>query len=107
MFKRCSCADELFDSMQDAQRDFILKEDLHNDQLIYEAMQALNNAAETFEKMGCLSRAEEVTAVMVSLSESECNQSIKRSNGFDSEAMEVFRLLGFEPKDLGLIDEGY
>lgn len=105
MFKRGSCADELFDSMQEAQQEAILEEVRHQDQLVYAAMQELNDAADSFERMGRTVRAEEVTAVMVSLAELKNKPKTKKINDSRSEAARTFKFLGFKPKDLGLIDD--
>ena len=105
MFKRGSCADELFESMQDAQQEALLEEAQHHDQLVYAAMQALNDAADSFERMGRTARAEEVTAVMVSLADSKDKPKAKKPKDSKSEAAKTFKFLGFKPKDLGLIDD--
>ena len=70
IFKRGSCAEELFDGMQNAQQQVLVEEDQQHDQLVFAAMQALNSAAESFERVGRVARAEEVTAVIISLADS-------------------------------------
>jgi hypothetical protein len=70
IFKQGSCAEELFEGMQNAQQEALLEESQQYDQLVFAAMQALNNAAESFERVGRTARAEEVTAVMISLADS-------------------------------------
>jgi hypothetical protein len=69
IFKQGSCADEVFDGMQSAMQAAIEKEDTHQEQLVYAAMQALNDAAQNFEMGGRSIRAAEVTEVMNSLAE--------------------------------------
>jgi len=100
-FKQGSCADELFESMQNAQQEVIVKEAQQHDSLILQAMQALNDAAESFESVGRTARAAEVTAVMVSLSETKAKPKSKGK----SDAAETFKFFGFKPKDLGLADD--
>jgi hypothetical protein len=73
IFKQGSCEQELFEGMQNAQQESLIQEVQHQDQLVFAAMQELNNAAEAFERVGRKVRAEEVTAVMVSLAESSDN----------------------------------
>lgn len=100
MFKQGSCAEELFEGMQNAQQEALVEEAQHQDQLVYAAMQALNDAAESFERAGRTIRAEEVTAVMVSLAEAKKDKPKARDD-----AAEVFKFLGFKPKDVGLADD--
>ena len=69
-FKQGSCAEELFESMQNAQQEVLVKEAQQHDNLVVQAMQLLNNAAESFERVGRTARAAEVTAVMMSLADS-------------------------------------
>jgi vacuolar-type H+-ATPase subunit B/Vma2 len=102
IFKRGSCAEELFDGMQDAQQQALVEESQQHDQLVFAAMQALNNAAESFERVGRTARAEEVTAVMVSLAEDKPKANTKSSK---DEAADTFKFFGFKPKDLGLADD--
>ena len=102
IFKRGSCAEELFDGMQDAQQQALVEESQQHDQLVFAAMQALNDAAESFERVGRIARAEEVTAVMVSLADAKPKAKVKSSK---DEAAETFKFFGFKPKDLGLADD--
>ena len=104
IFKQGSCEQELFEGMQDAQQESLIEEVQQHDQLVYAALQALNNAAECFERVGRTARAEEVTAVMISLADSTKDNSINRKQS-KSEAAEVFKYFGFKPKDLGLAEE--
>lgn len=103
IFKRGSCAEELFDGMQDAQQQALVEESQQHDQLVFAAMQALNDAAESFERVGRTARAEEVTAVMVSLADSTEPKAKAKSS--KDEAAETFKFFGFKPKDLGLADD--
>jgi len=103
IFKQGSCEQELFDGMQAAQQESLVEETQQHDQVVYAALQALNNAAECFERVGRTARAEEVTAVMVSLADSKTDTS-KKGNSKD-EAAKVFKYFGFKPKDLGLADD--
>jgi hypothetical protein len=103
IFKQGSCAEELFEGMQNAQQEALVEEAQHQDQLVYAAMQALNDAAESFERAGRTIRAEEVTAVMVSLAEPKKDKP--KSKGSKGDAAEVFKFLGFKPKDVGLADD--
>jgi hypothetical protein len=102
IFKQGSCEQELFEGMQEAQQDSLLEESQQHDQLVYAALQALNNAAECFERVGRTARAEEVTAVMVSLADTKQDKPKGNSKG---EVAEVFKYFGFKPKDLGLADD--
>lgn len=104
IFKRGSCAEELFDGMQDAQQQALVEESQQHDQLVFAAMQALNDAAESFERVGRTARAEEVTAVMVSLADSKDKPKAKARSSKD-DAAETFKFFGFKPKDLGLADD--
>ncbi|MCK9567740.1 hypothetical protein M0R72_02170 [Candidatus Pacearchaeota archaeon] len=103
IFKQGSCEQELFDGMQEAQQDSLIEESQQHDQLVYAALEALNNAAECFERVGRTARAEEVTAVMVSLADTKKDKS-KKDNS-KGEAAKVFKYFGFKPKDLGLADD--
>jgi hypothetical protein len=103
IFKQGSCEQELFDGMQEAQQDSLIEESQHHDQLVYAALQALNNAAECFERVGRTARAEEVTAVMISLASTQ--QDNPKKDNSKGAAAEVFKYFGFKPNDLGLADD--
>lgn len=102
IFKQGSCEQELFDNMQNAQQEALIEEAQHQDQLVYAALQALNNAAECFERIGRTARAEEVTTVMISLAEFK-NDYTNVVNS-KKEAAKVFEYFGFKPQDLGLAE---
>jgi hypothetical protein len=106
IFKQGSCAEELFEEMQNAQQESLIEEVGYNDRLVYAAMCALDDAAKSFERIGRKIRAEEVTAVMVSLAESNKDEPEIKSEGTSKdEAAKVFEFLGFKPEDLGLVDD--
>lgn len=100
IFKQGSCADEVFDGMQSAIQASIEKEDTHQEQLVYAAMQALNEAAQSFEMGGRSIRAAEVTEVMNSLA--EYKEQPLQKEAADSDLVEMFKFLGYEPKEIGL-----
>ena len=102
IFKQGSCAEELFEGMQNAQQEALVEESQQYDQLVFAAMQALNNAAESFERVGRTARAEEVTAVMISLADENPKAKVKSSK---YDAAETFKFFGFKPNDLGLADD--
>ena len=102
IFKQGSCEQELFEGMQNTQQESLIQEAQHQDQLVFVAMQELNNAAEAFERVGRKARAEEVTAVMVSLAESSDNDIQESQKTAKKEAAETFEFFGFDPKELGL-----
>jgi hypothetical protein len=102
IFKQGSCAEELFEGMQNAKQEALVEESQQYDQLVFAAMQALNNAAESFERVGRTARAEEVTAVMISLADEKPKAKAKSSK---DDAAETFKFFGFKPKDLGLADD--
>lgn len=103
IFKQGSCEQELFEGMQNAQQEVLVEEVQQHDQLVYAALQELNTAAECFERVGRTARAEEVTTVMVSLADSTQNKS--NTGNSKTEAAEVFRYFGFQPKELGLSED--
>jgi hypothetical protein len=94
IFKQGSCAEELFEGMQNAQQETLLEESQKNEQLIYTAMQELNAAAKSFERIGRTARAEEVTAVMVSLAENNDLTIDQTEDTSMEEAAKVFEFLG-------------
>jgi hypothetical protein len=102
IFKQGSCEQELFEGMQAAQQEVIIKEDQQHDQLVYAALESLNKAAECFESIGRTARAEEVTTVMISLADSKNNPTQRRDS--KKEAAELFKYFGYKPKDLGLAE---
>jgi hypothetical protein len=101
IFKQGSCEQELFDGMQSAQQESLIEEAQQQDRLVFAAMQALNNAAESFERIGRSARAEEVTAVMVSLADGENNVDVLSKNASNNEVLKVFEFFGFNPNELG------
>lgn len=101
MFKIASCEEDLFNGMQQAQEEALLAEETKHDQLVLAAMQALNDAAESFERSGRTIRAEEVTAVMVSLADSKQNEISTNKISSKKEAAKVFEFLGYKPEEIG------
>lgn len=103
IFKQESSSQELFDSMEKAQIDAVLEEEDHDNRLIFEAMNELNAAAQSFEKQGRKARAHEVTALMVSLAENSDDYDdaeAEEVDAEDDEVKKVFMFFGFEPEDL-------
>lgn len=61
IFKQASCADEIFEEMQNVQNENLVKEASHNDLLVIKAMEELNLAAQYFDKIGQTKQAVEIT----------------------------------------------
>jgi hypothetical protein len=61
IFKQASCADEIFEEMQNVQNENLVKEASHNDLLVIKAMEELNLAAQYFDKIGQTKHAIEIT----------------------------------------------
>lgn len=61
IFKQASCADEIFEAMQNVQNENLIKEASHNDLLVIKAMEELNLAAQYFDKIGQTKQAVEIT----------------------------------------------
>lgn len=67
IFKQASCADEIFETMQNVQNEMIVKEASHNGLLVVNAMEELNLAAQYFEKIGQTKQAKEITEIFTLL----------------------------------------
>jgi hypothetical protein len=80
MFKQASCEDEVFEAMQIAQDQAVIKEDNNQNLLVMQVVQELNLAAQNFEKIGSVQRAKEVTAVMASVTENKINKTASVKN---------------------------
>ena len=103
IFKQGSLEQELFDGMQQAQDEAIVQEETSQERMILQAMEHLNNAAETFETSGSKVRASEVTELMTALAKGEKKSKSKKSSSKD-EAKKVFMFFGFSPEDLKGLD---
>jgi len=104
-----SCEDELMNGMQQMQLKKIASEDSHPNQIVIEAMEELNAAAECFERIGRTARAKEVTAVMVALGKDskKIEKKVKsppKKRTSNSEAQKVLMFFGFTPEDLAGLD---
>lgn len=103
-----SCEDELMQEMQQMQLKKVASDDNRPNQIIVEAMQELNAAAECFERVGRTERAKEVTAVMLDLSknsaEKKTKPSSKKKTTSNTEAKKVMMFFGFSPEDLKGLD---
>jgi hypothetical protein len=97
---------ELMQGMAQAQLKKVASEDDRPNQIVIEAMEELNAAAESFERAWRTSRAKEVTAVMMALAKGgeEVKKKIKsppkKKENSKSEAKKVLMFFGFGPEDL-------
>jgi hypothetical protein len=105
LFKQASCADELLEGMESAQIEKVAKDDSREQQLILEAMQELNAAAECFERTGRKARAKEITELMTSLAKGEEPKLEKKASSI-SEVEKTFLFFGFSPEELGFSSNG-
>lgn len=99
IWKQGSCAEELFEGMQKAEVDTVEAEERQDEDLVVQAMEALNMAAESFERAGRTARAKEVTFVMMSLAKDNKKPTSKKKSSKD-EAKKVMMFFGFKPEDL-------
>ena len=108
IFKQGSLEQELLEGMETAQLERVAEEEGHQEQIVIQAMEHLNAAAQVFERAGSGTRAKEVTQVMMSLAkkdkkdkkDSDSKPKSKKSSSKD-EAKKVFRFFGFSPEYLG------
>jgi hypothetical protein len=70
IFKQGSFEQELFEGMQAAEIHSNNQEIQHDDNLVLEALQELNAAAESFESIGLTARASEVTRLIGEIADS-------------------------------------
>lgn len=99
MWKQGSCAEELFEGMQEAEVEAVEADKRHDETIVVQAMEALKAAAESFERAGRTARAKEVTLVMMSLAKDNKKPTSKKKSSKD-EAKKVMMFFGFKPEDL-------
>jgi hypothetical protein len=102
IFKRASCENELFEGMQKAEDYATVIDESHTDSLVYDVLQNLNVAAETFETLGLTKEATKITEVMISLAEKNKSKAKKnkKSKPKTKEEKDIFKFFGFGPGDL-------
>ena len=103
IWKQGSFEQELFEGMQKAELQSLAKEESHDEDLIVQAMEELNAAAESFEQAGRTKRAQEVTSIMISLAKAKKEDGKSKKSKKPSskdEAKKIFMFFGFKPEDL-------
>lgn len=95
-----SCEDELMSGMDQAQLKKVASDENQQNQIIIEAMEELNAAAECFERAGRKERAKETTAVMMAIAKNSKKAPSKKKKNSKDEVKKVMMFFGFRPEDL-------